>query len=412
MRRSSIPLAAAATGSVLLCAVATAAEPIEEHDRLLDALGDGQISLEVRLRAEFVDQDGVPEDAEALHADVKLGYRTAPWRGFEAGVEFEYVAPIGDEDFRSPTNPDPDFPVVADPEGAELNQLWLGWHGGDAYPVSARAGRQRIVLDNQRHVGAVAWRLNEQTFDGVLVETDAVPQLDLLAAGLWNINTVLGSNRAFDHALILHGASAFDEDAGIPADLTGYLLLYDFQDDVVNDQYTAGARGTGTVELNQRITLLWEAEAAWQGAYADRDDFGAPYTHLVAGLAHELGSIRVGYELLGSDDGAAAVQTPLGTNHAFSGWADRFLTTPATGLQDVYLKVVPKLAQLPRLKTVFMLHDFSAHEGGDHYGFEVDAMAAYSWEGGLTLGGKAAFYDADDFATDTSKFWFWLAYGF
>ena len=32
------------------------------------------------------------------------------------------------------------------------------------------------------------------------------------------------------------------------------------------------------------------------------------------------------------------LQTPLATLHAFNGWADMFLTTPANGLQDLYFR--------------------------------------------------------------------------
>ncbi len=49
-----------------------------------------------------------------------------------------------------------------------------------------------------------------------------------------------------------------------------------------------------------------------------------------------IGTLGVGYELLGSDDGVAAFQTPLATLHKFNGFADQFLVTPAGGLQDIY----------------------------------------------------------------------------
>ena len=43
---------------------------------------------------------------------------------------------------------------------------------------------------------------------------------------------------------------------------------------------------------------------------------------------------RSGYELLGSDGVTVAFSTPLATLHAFEGWADKFLATPAAGITD------------------------------------------------------------------------------
>ena len=43
--------------------------------------------------------------------------------------------------------------------------------------------------------------------------------------------------------------------------------------------------------------------------------------------------------MLGSDGGVAAFQTPLATLHAFNGWADLFLTTPARGLRAWWASV-------------------------------------------------------------------------
>ena len=40
---------------------------------------------------------------------------------------------------------------------------------------------------------------------------------------------------------------------------------------------------------------------------------------------------------------ARAFQTPLGTNHAFQGWADRFLITPADGIEDLFVTLQMKV---------------------------------------------------------------------
>ena len=54
--------------------------------------------------------------------------------------------------------------MVPDPENIELNCLQIAWQkNGNGIVL----GRQRINLDDQRWVGSVGWRQNEQTFDAV-----------------------------------------------------------------------------------------------------------------------------------------------------------------------------------------------------------------------------------------------------
>jgi hypothetical protein len=55
----------------------------------------------------------------------------------------------------------------------------------------------------------------------------------------------------------------------------------------------------------------------------------------------------------GSDHGNSKVnnsnlafQAPLGTKHAFQGWADEFLNTPTDGIEDAYLDATtPRLSK-------------------------------------------------------------------
>ena len=57
------------------------------------------------------------------------------------------------------------YPVVADPENYDLNRLQLT---NSSLPGTViTLGRQRILLDDQRFVGNVGWRQNEQTFDAL-----------------------------------------------------------------------------------------------------------------------------------------------------------------------------------------------------------------------------------------------------
>ena len=60
------------------------------------------------------------------------------------------------------------YPIVNDPEVTELNRLQLTWTPSAAF--STVIGRQRVILDDQRFVGNVGWRQDEQTFDAARVD--------------------------------------------------------------------------------------------------------------------------------------------------------------------------------------------------------------------------------------------------
>ena len=122
----------------------------------------------------------------------------------------------------------------------------------------------------------------------------------------------------------------------------------------------------------------------------------------------------LGYEVLGAGEsgpGNRAFQTPLATKHAFQGWADQFLTTPADGLRDAYAGVVVPLAGG---KAQAWYHDFRSDRGSYRYGREFNL----SWERavpqlkGLSVLLKAARYrSSDELRTrDADKLWVQLQY--
>ncbi|MBV1933804.1 MAG: hypothetical protein KUG59_03880, partial [Parvibaculaceae bacterium] len=154
---------------VMLMSTSALVPAMAQDDDLAKALTEGDISLDVRYRYETVEQDGFANDATASTLRTKLGYKTGSFYGFAGLVEIENVAEIGnDDDYNSTTNGNGAYPVVADPSGTEINQAALFYTGFDN--TTLIGGRQKIQFDNQRFVGAVGFRQNDQTFDGVTVK--------------------------------------------------------------------------------------------------------------------------------------------------------------------------------------------------------------------------------------------------
>lgn len=409
------PLSASLRLTPVLAALAcmphlsAADEPSGEYGDFIDAISGGTVDFSSRLRFEYVDQDGVDDTATGLIIDTTLGYKTGSYHGFTAYLQFESVHHIID-DFRYPGGGLAGYPVIADPEVTEVNQVYLDYAVEDT-EFKARLGRQKIIYDNSRHIGNVGWRANEVTYDAATVTSKDVENLELNANFLWATNTIFGTNIHYDHAILLNARYSFE---GI-GKLTGYGYLLDYDDEVSSgtDLSTFGIRFAGAYGIDEDFKALYEAEFASQSDYSDSEDISATYFHLVGGVSWKTFSFKIGYESLGSDDGSYGFSFPLGTNHKFNGWADKFLSTPANGLTDLYFNVAASFPEAaPGLKLAAFYHIFESDENDVDYGSEFDAVATYKYDSHLSFGAKAAFYSADDFSTDTNKVWLWTTFGF
>jgi hypothetical protein len=124
---------------------------------------------------------------------------------------------------------------------------------------------------------------------------------------------------------------------------------------------------------------------------------------------------KLGYEVLGSDNGNYGFLTPLATLHAFNGWADQFLLTPDEGLQDLYIAVGGKLVGG---KWLIVYHDFSADKPSptvDDLGSEIDLRYVYPFKKRYKVGIKYAAYSAGDVGAgkvNTDKLWVWMTASF
>ena len=162
-----------ATAVGLLATILLAAPAIaDNHDDLATAITSGDASLNLRYRYEYVDQDSFDEDAHASTLRMRLNYQTGSWRDWSGFLEFDHVLEVFLNDYNSGSGTSSgnrnQYPVVADPDGSDLNQVYLQYAPNADWQT--RVGRQRILLDDQRYVGGVGWRQNEQTYDGLSVQ--------------------------------------------------------------------------------------------------------------------------------------------------------------------------------------------------------------------------------------------------
>jgi len=140
------------------------------------------------------------------------------------------------------------------------------------------------------------------------------------------------------------------------------------------------------------------------------DSVDTDYLFIEGGLSQFGITAKLGYEVLGSDQGQGGFQTPLATLHKFNGWADLFLSTPAQGLKDTYFSLSGKLAGG---KWVAVFHDFSsdvALESTSDLGSEINLLYTKKFSDQFSAGVKYADYSAGSAVfnrVDTERFWLW-----
>lgn len=156
----------------------------------IDAIENGSASVDFRYRYETVDQDNIANTAHASTLRSRFNFTTAVQSDFQAQIEVDNVAVIGGDNHNDSHNGVTDHPVVADPEGTEINQAWLAYSGIEKTQV--KYGRQRINHNNQRFIGGVGWRQNEQTYDGLTISNQWFENIYLSYGYINNINRIFG----------------------------------------------------------------------------------------------------------------------------------------------------------------------------------------------------------------------------
>ena len=379
---------------------------------LADMVTQGELNLNFRYRYEYVDQDGFDRDAKASTLRSRLTLESGSWNGVTLLGEVDNVSYLGSEQFNNTDNGKTNYPVVADPEGTDLNQLLIAYTGAEA---SGTYGRQRILHGNQRFVGGVAWRQNEQTFDGLraLWAPDAAG-LSVDYAYIYNVNRLFGPDDTNVQPADLSGDNHFlrlGYQVSSSHTVTAFAYLFDIEDrerfgpdkSVNNSTDTYGVEYAGSWG-----PIKIDAAYAWQTDAGDSElDYSASYYR--AELKSTFGGIvgRLGYEVLGSDD-SVGFKTPYATLHKFQGWADLFLITPEDGIEDLYVGVSGNWGGLA-LEAVY--HDFQAESGSADFGSELDLMAGWRFNDitGVQLHYAEFSTDTPSRFSDTRKAWFTLS---
>ncbi len=407
--KKSFRLLALSAAITATCQAANA----DEISNITEAIKEGKATLSFRLRYEDVDQDvngGSDKDADAITLRTRLTYETASYKGFSGLIEMDDVTELGSVDYNTAPNDSshPNAAIIADPEGTEVNQSWIAY----TYKKSTvKYGRQRILLDNQRFVGGVGFRQNEQTYDAMSFTSKAIADTEIFLAHITRVNRIFGEDSSLgdhDNSTNLFNVSY----KGLPiGKLTGYYYDIDNEDVAIMSTQTAGIRLAGKAD-NVGYTFEYASQS---DAHDNTRSYDADYYLLEGSAKFGDFDFKLGHEVLGADDNDGYFITPLATLHKFQGWSDKFLNKGvgniSGGLTDTYASLGTKMGDV---KVSLVYHQISADDdsvaGTDDYGREYGIVIA-SKVGPVGLSLKYANFAEDVDATaltqvtDTNKLW-------
>ena len=387
MKKSMICIAVASILSVPVYATDEAQDTSNQVSNIAQAFSEGDAHVALRYRYENVDQASLADTADLSAVRFRLNFQTKSVSDFSAFFEADHLAQVWDTDYNSKLNGNTAFPVIADPMYTEMNQAYISYTG--IKNTTVKYGRQRINLDNQRFVGGVGWRQNEQTYDGVTIVNTGIKDTTVVFASLYNVNNILGGNLSKGQHNILNVTY---KGLGIGA-ITGYGYLLE------NISDTYGIRLKGSQKVS-KMDLGYELEYATQET-DNTASISTDYYLLEASLGNKSFTGKVGYEVHTAKNGVS-FQTPLGTNHKFNGWADKFLAIQGDGMEDTYFGAIIPFSGM---KLSAFYHDFAAENSSRNFGTEFDIALSKKFNKTYGLLLKYASYSAKDFSSDTDKLW-------
>ncbi|MEO8300307.1 MAG: hypothetical protein ABI608_00865 [Rhizomicrobium sp.] len=419
----------------LLCSTAAHAEL-----PLAGIIAQGRAVIDLRARYETVTDNSKALDANAGTVRARLGYDTGYWNSFQLGFDFDQIWTVGGATYNSTRNGKTAYPTVADPAMTTLNRLTLTY--ASDFDTKFTVGRQRLLIGNQRYVGNVGWRQHEQTYDSLSLVNTSIEDLSFTYAYLYRVNRIGGpaipvpsttNPAATGQANYFKSDSHVMDAVYIGVDnlrLEAYSFLLDLsapgfatapaQRTATSRLSTAtyGGRADYSVALAEDVTGKLTGEVAHQTNYANNPlSISLNYWLGEGSVTYKGLTGLVGYEVL-EGNGTIGFATPLATLHLFNGWADMFLTTPANGLKDFYLKaayVLPAdFIDMRSLTATVFYHDFTTDNLTAGIGSEWDASLELAVDANASLLAKYAVYRGAGVAfggfPDKSIFWLQLAY--
>lgn len=323
-----------------------------------DSVSSPELTYGARVRGEVVEQNH--QQAEAITLKGRLTLEQPLPKNVDLLVQIDHVEAFLD-DHHSDGVLNNGEPVIADPQTTELNQFVFSYQHND---WTLNMGRFGLKLANERFVGGVEFRQNDQTFDGLKLDYGFSTQSQWSYVYLDNVNRIFGDDA---DSMLSPMDSQFNATNGVrPTAMLGdhrvdaHLLFVDYREwdywqwhafmlSLSNHDHrpfsnrTVGVRAMGRKKLTG-VELFGEFDIAVQRQQAVDDNPSIArrpsltYRSVNIGMIIKRIEFSLQQEVLGAEDQVSFI-TPLATLHKFNGWADQFLGTPADGLIDQVIQV-------------------------------------------------------------------------
>ncbi|MFM7698965.1 MAG: alginate export family protein [Limnohabitans sp.] len=303
-----------------------------EAESFLQAWTTGTPELSFRLRSETLQDDGKPKEGNALMQRSQLGWRSNSRHGLGFRVLLVSSTQLNSEfndDNRVKTS---NYPWTPAKDETDFTEAFVFWNM--AAGSGLKLGRQKLDLDRTRFVGPNEFRQTQRFYQGVSAE---------LAKGQ-PLNLFIG------YFLKERGPDTFERET----DFTVFRASYEWipghtllgsaylHDRKTSSSATAPSNKIQTVRADGKIAtssdyqLKYLVESGRQSSYANGtmpDTNYLQYGTSINAATHFLGVYQ---ETLGGN-GTIGFYNPLGLLHPTQGWADKFNSTPAKGVQDTWL---------------------------------------------------------------------------
>ena len=169
-------------------------EMTTHHDNLVEAVQNGKMGLQFRLRYEDA-RESSKKTAKATTLKSQLSYKTGTYSNLTGAVTLTDVTAF----FGQKYNPEvtelskPEFSTVRDPKGTGLTQAEVAFSGLDRTRISV--GRQAIKLDNERYLSTLDFRQYPQSFDAISLHNQMIDDLSIYYAYAHHVNTPTANGR-------------------------------------------------------------------------------------------------------------------------------------------------------------------------------------------------------------------------
>ncbi|MEM6894134.1 MAG: alginate export family protein [Bacteroidota bacterium] len=358
----------------LLIGISVSGQEQDQEDDLAKAIGSGEFVFNGKLRFWNANDDAASA-SQAYTFGTNFGYLTKAYKGFQVYIEGESVVAITPDLYFDGLNGLTDRTNVTDPETLELNQMYIAYNDSfNDTELEVKVGRQAAIVEDERFIGRVSARQDDQTFDALYgrIQNDQ-KGLAFEYAYMYQINRLLAEEvdwRSDSHVFMLRYFKNKKLRFGF------FIHLLDFQEDApdVSNQTYGITLDRGPLP-NDKIALNYRTAFAYQSDFGDNPtEYGAFLLNLEAGVSFpSLASFNIGYELAASDDGVASYQFPLSTGQRLHRISDVFIDPPADGLHNPYFTA--------ESNNLFWgiggwlgYHAYFSDEEGDFLGQEIDVV--------------------------------------